>query len=347
MTSGIELIKKLSLAFGPSGCEGEVERLIRAELADTPTELFTDRMGNLTAHLPGPAGATRVMLSAHMDEVGFMITEIEEKGFLRFATLGGIDPRVLVGRAVTLGDENKRVAGVISCKGIHFQNADERKKLPELKDMYIDIGVGTRAEAEQFVALGDFGTFDTPFLPFGKDHAYLSAKALDDRVGCAILIEVLRAVADKHLPLDLWFAFTVREELGISGATVTANRVAPDIAMIIETTAMADLPDIPKSRRVADMGAGGVLSLLDRATIYDRGLVDLALATANANGIPVQVKRFVSGGNDAKHIQQAGTGVRCLALSAPTRYLHAPVSVAKYSDITAMISLLEAMLTVL
>lgn len=347
MTRGIELIEKLSLAFGPSGCEGEVEKIVREELEGLPLTLQTDRMGNLTVHLEGPEGAPRVMLCAHMDEVGFMITEIEEKGFLRFETLGGIDVSVLVGRAVNVGDENKRVAGVISCKGIHFQNAEERKKRPELKDMYIDIGVGSREEAEALVSPGDFGTFDTPFMPFGKDLAFLSGKALDDRVGCAVLIEVLRAVWDKHLPLDLWFCFTVREELGISGATVTANRIKPDIGIVLETTAMADLPDVPAARRVADVGAGGVLSLIDRATIYDRALIDLALSIGKSKGIPVQVKRFVSGGNDAGAIQRTGVGVRCLALSAPTRYLHAPVSVTKHSDVTAIIELLSALLAAL
>ncbi len=344
MSDFIALIEKLSLAFGPSGCEGEVEKLIRAELEGLPVELSADRMGNLTAHVPGPVGAPRVMLSAHMDEVGFMITEIEENGFLRFATLGGIDPLVLCGRAVTLGDEQKRVAGVISAKGIHFQDAEERKNTPTLKDMYIDIGVSSREEAECYVALGDFGTFETPFLPFGKDKAYLSGKALDDRVGCAVLIEVLRAVCDQHLPLDLWFTFTVREELGISGATVVANRIAPDIAVVVEATAMADLSNVDASRRVADMGGGGVLSLIDRGTIYDRALVELALNTAKEKGIPVQVKRYVSGGNDAAHIQRSGKGVRCLALSLPTRYLHAPVSVAKVSDAEAMVALLGALL---
>ena len=344
MRKGIELIERLSLAFGPSGCEGEVAALICEELAGLPVELTYDRMGNLTAHLPGPVGAPRVLLSAHMDEVGFMITEIEKKGFLRFSTLGGIDPRVMVGRPVTLGDESKRVCGVISCKGIHFQNAEERGKTPELKDMYIDIGVGDKDAVERFVSLGDFGTFDTKFLPLGKDGEFISGKALDDRVGCAVLIEVLRAVASEALPLDLYFAFTVREELGISGATVVANRVAPDIAFVIETTAMADLPDVPAARRVADMGKGGVLSLLDRATIYDRALIDLALEVGAREGIPVQVKRFVSGGNDAKHVQRSGKGVRCLALSAPTRYLHAPVSVASRRDIESMIALLHALL---
>ncbi len=344
MSSGVNLIERLSLAFGPSGCEGEVEAIIREELADLPVALQRDRMGNLTAHLEGEAGSPRVLLSAHMDEVGFMITEIEKKGFLRFQTLGGIDPAVLVGRAVTVGDERRRVAGVISCKGIHFQTAEERKKLPELKDMYIDIGALSREEAEKLVSLGDFGTFDTPFLPFGKDLAFLSGKALDDRVGCAVLIEVLRAVWDKHLPLDLWFAFTVREELGISGAAVTANRIRPDIGIVLEATAMADLPDVAAARRVADMGSGGVLSLLDRSTIYDRALIEHSLAVGKECGIPVQVKRFVSGGNDAGVIQRSGVGVRCLAISAPTRYLHAPVSVTKYSDVTAIIALLTALL---
>ena len=344
MREGIELIKALSEAFGPTGCEGEVLALIKEEIGDLPVELYTDRMGNLTARLPGPEGAPRVLLSAHMDEVGFMITEIEKKGFLRFANLGGIDPRVMVGRPVVLGDEHKRVNGVIAAKGIHFQSAEERAKMPELKDMYIDIGVADKESAEAFVSPGDFGTFDTAFYTLGAEGEYLSGKALDDRLGCAVLIELLRRVAAARLPLDLWFAFTVREEIGLSGATVVANRVAPDVAFILEATAMADLPDVPAARRVADMGCGGVLSLLDRATIYDRGLIDMALAVGAEKGIPVQVKRFVSGGNDAKNVQRTGTGVRCMALSAPTRYLHAPVTVAKQGDVEAMIALLEAML---
>ena len=344
MSSMKSLIEKLSLAFGPSGCEGEVAGLIRQELEGLPVELISDRMGNLIAHLKGPEGAPRVMLSAHMDEVGFMITEIEKEGFLRFSTLGGIDPRVLVGRAVQVGNEDKRALGVVSAKGIHFQTAEERKKLPKIEDMYIDLGVLDREEAETLVALGDFGTFDTRFVEFGKDGAYFSGKALDDRVGCAILLEVLRAAVAKRLALDLYFAFTVREELGISGATVVANRIAPDIAVVLETTAIADLPNVDASRRVANVGEGGVLSLLDRGTIYDRDLIDKALETAKERGIPVQVKRYVSGGNDAKNIQRTGVGVQCLAFSLPTRYLHAPVSVGKYSDVEAMVELLSAML---
>ncbi len=344
MKAGIELLKKLSECFGPSSCEGEVEAAIREELAGLPVALHTDRMGNLTAHLPGPAGVPRIMLSAHMDEVGFMITEIDDDGYLRFDNLGGYDSRVICGRGVLLGDEKKRVPGVIAAKGIHLQSADERKKAPTNENFYIDIGAKDRAEAEAVLALGDFGVFDTAFAVFGAENAFMHGKALDDRLGCALLIEVLRLVADKHLPLDLWFCFTVREELGRSGARVTAERIKPDAAIVLECTAMADLPEVAASKRVAKMGEGGVISLLDRSTIYDRALCDFALETAKSNAIPVQIKRYVSGGNDAAHIQKSGIGVRCLALSAPTRYLHAPVSVGSIKDYMSMQSLVVAML---
>ena len=163
-------------------------------------------------------------------------------------------------------------------------------------------------------------------------------------MGCALLIEALREIEKDPPSLDLWFCFTVREEIGKSGALVTANRVKPDAAIILETTAIADRPDVDARKRVATVGKGGVLSLADRSTIYDRAMIDFALDTAKKGNIPVQVKRYVSGGNDAAHVQKSGIGARCLALSAPTRYLHAPVSVAAVRDYEAMRELLLAML---
>ncbi len=339
------LLKRLSVAFGPSGCEGEVASMIREELKGLPIDLQTDRVGNLTAHVAGKKNAPRVMLSAHMDEVGVMITDIEENGFLRFGTVGGIDASVMVGRAVRLLGKSGLVYGVICAKGIHFQSAEERERIPLFDEMYIDIGVDNAEEAKKYIARGDYGVFDTDFLPLGRNGAYLSGKAIDDRVGCAILIALLhRVAAQAPLAVDLYCTFTVREEIGISGATNAANRIAPHFAVVLEATAMADLPHVPPARRVADMGKGGVLSIADRATIYDRDLVRLALSVAEKKDIPVQVKRFVSGGNDAGGIQRSGVGVRCLALSAPTRYLHAPVSVVCESDIEAMLALLLALL---
>lgn len=344
MNKGLSLLQKLSLCFGPTSMEDAVEQAIREELADTKAELFTDRMGNLTAHLAGPQGAPRVMLSAHMDEVGFMITEIDADGFLHFDRVGGFDTRVVCGRFVTIQHEGKYLSGVIAAKGIHLQDADERKKTPEFEKMYIDIGADSREEAEALVSLGDLGTFSTPFATFGKDNACIRGKALDDRLGCALLIEVLREIEKNPPALDLWFCFTVREEIGKSGALVTANRVKPDAAIILETTAIADNPEVDEAKRVANVGKGGVLSLIDRSTIYDRDMINFALDTAKKGDIPVQVKRYVSGGNDAAHIQKSGIGVRCMALSAPTRYLHAPVSVAAVRDYEAMRDLVLAML---
>ena len=277
MNKGIALLQKLSLCFGPTSGEDAVEHAIREELAGMKAEFFTDRMGNLTAHLAGPEGAPRVMLSAHMDEVGFMITEIDADGFLRFDRVGGFDTRVVCGRFVTIQHEGKYVPGVIAAKGIHLQDADERRKTPEFEKMYIDIGADTREEAEALVSLGDLGAFSTPFATFGKDNAYVRGKALDDRLGCALLIEVLREIEKDPPALDLWFCFTVREEIGKSGALVTANRVKPDAAIILETTAIADRPDVDESKRVANVGKGGVLSLIDRSTIYDRDMIDFAL----------------------------------------------------------------------
>ena len=344
MRYGVELLEKLALCFGPTSCEGEVVAAIREELPEG-VEIDVDRMGNLTAHVAGPEGAPRVMLCAHTDEVGFMITHIEKEGYLRFDTLGGIVPAVLCGRAVLLGDEKKRVRGTVGAKGIHQQTAKERRSFPKDSELYIDVGTKSREETEALLEIGDFGTFDTPFMRFGKDGAYVKCKALDDRLGCAVLIEVLRAVKDRHLPLDLWFCFTVREEIGRSGAGVVSGRLAPDFAIILETTAIADVADVDPARRVATVGEGGVLSLMDRGTIYDRDMIHAALEAGRTHGIPVQVKRYVSGGNDAARVQRSGVGVRCMALSAPTRYLHAPVSVASVKDFESMIGLLIAMLT--
>lgn len=345
MREGIELIGRLCEAFGPTSCEEEVARLIKEELSDTKGELISDRMGNLMLHFKGPEGAPRVMLSAHMDEVGFMITEIDEDGFLRFDNLGGIDTRVLCGRFVKIGDEQKRVSGVIAAKGIHLQDREERARVPRADELYIDIGAKDREDAKTRVSLGDFGVFDTTFATFGKDDGFMRGKALDDRLGCALLVELARKVETLSLPLDLWLCFTVREEIGKSGALVSANRIRPDIAIVLETTAIADLPDVGEEKQVAFVGKGGVLSLADRSTIYDRELVDFALATAKKHEIPVQIKRYVSGGNDAAHIQRSTGGVRCLALSAATRYLHAPVSVAAVRDYEAMRSLVLCMLS--
>ena len=346
--SRTELLKRLSQAFGPTGCEGNVGDVICRE-AEKYCDLYaTDRMGNFVFKLSPKvhtAHTKKIMFSAHMDEVGMMITEIDGDGYLRFTNLGGIDPRVLCGRNVVIGDENKRINGVIASKAIHHQSADERKKATKISDMYIDIGATSKEEAEKYVEIGDFATFDSDFVLFGKDERLVKSKAIDDRMGCAVLLEVMKALSSgsSRNNNELYFCFTVREEVGLSGAQTVAQVIEPDYAIVVETTAIADIEGVSKNLRVADVGAGGVISVMDRSTIYSPKLVSYLLELAELKGIKAQVKRYVSGGNDAGHIHKSGKGVKAVAVSAPTRYLHSPANVASLDDFDSMIDLLTAL----
>ncbi len=347
MTENLELLRSLCLAFGPSGCEDNVREKILEEGKKYCSDYTVDNMGNLVFRICPEKGNKKLMISAHMDEVGFMIHSITDEGYLKFSTLGGIDERVLCGRCVTVGNEKRQVSGVIASKAIHHQSAEERKKTTPVGEMLIDIGATSAEEAGKLVEIGDFGTFDSEFYLFGDEKAPLiKSKALDDRLGCAVMLLIMKKIALGELvpSMELDFCFTVREELGLSGAQVVAQKLTPDYAIVLETTAIADIADTPQALRVADVGSGGVISLLDRSTIYDSNFVRFALDVAETNKIPAQVKRFVSGGNDAGHIHKSGKGVKCLALSAPTRYLHSPACVAAVSDYEAIVAHVESML---
>ena len=341
--SSYELIEALSSAFGPSGCEEAVENLICEQIEALGLVPSRDKVGNVFVRLgTGDSNRKKLMVSAHMDEVGFMVTEITDKGYLKFSTVGGISTDVIPGKHVVVGDEENQICGIIASKAIHHKERDERLKPDKLDKLVIDIGAKDKEEAQKFADIGTYATFAPNFSRFGKDGKMLHSKALDDRFGCALILELAKKLkeVEDSLTLDVYLCFTVREEIGISGATVAANVIRPDYAVVLETTAVADIADVPESSRVAMLGKGGALSLMDRSTIYDRELIDLALMVAKENNINVQVKKFVSGGNDAGHIHKSGTGVRALALSAPTRYLHSPNCVASYDDYESMLELL-------
>ena len=342
--TSIELIRTLALAFGPSGCEDEVGKLIYERVSPLADSVYTDRMGNVIAKMTFGNGGTRLMISSHMDEVGFMITEICEDGYLRFDTVGGIDGSVLAGRRVTLGDEINRVHGIIASKAIHHKSKEDRKKKLSADKLYMDIGASSREEAEKYVSVGSFGVFDSEFVLFGTDDKMVKSKALDDRMGCAAMIEAMTSLKNDRPSVDLevYFCFTVREEIGLSGASTAANSIAPHFALVLETTAIGDIADTAPASRVADVGKGGALSLMDRSTIYDREFVQYLLDTAKKENISAQVKRYVSGGNDAGNIHKTGVGVRAAALSVPTRYLHSPACVASLDDYTSLRNLCEA-----
>ena len=349
--SGIELIKKLCEIYGPTGFEYKVAEFIK-EQTEGLCEYLPDRMGNLVCLVKGSGEGynaedpTKIMISAHMDEVGFIISSIEESGNVKFILDGGIDPKVLAGRSVVLFNETNIIKGVIDSKAIHSLSPEERKEALTPDKLYINVGATNAEQVTALVDVGDFGTFDSDFVLFGENDGMMKSKAIDDRLGCAAMIEIMRQIKEenKQLPYDLYFAFTVREEIGNSGAQTVAQTVRPDFAVVLETTAIADIAGVPKNSRVGDVGEGGVISLMDRSTIYDRDFVDLALDTAKKNNIKAQVKRYVSGGNDAGHIHKSGSGVKALAISAPTRYLHSACCVASCDDYNAIRDLLMAIL---
>ncbi len=341
-------IERLCACFGPSGCEGEVAELIRKEIEDVCPSPKFDKMGNLIAVMRfGDVSAEkrrRIMVSAHMDEVGVMITEIKSGGYLGFDTVGGISGSVMAGRRVKVLGKDGALCGVIASKAIHHKDKKERQKTASADKLYINIGARDAEHAAELVRVGDFAVFDSEFYFFGDDM--VKGRALDDRMGCVSMIDTMRALARAPIEedVDVCFCFTVREEIGLSGAKIAAYELRPDAAIVLETTAVADIADTEPSARVADVGEGVVISVMDRSTVYDRELVELALQTAREHGIKAQVKRYVSGGNDAGHIHKTAEGIRTVAMSVPTRYLHSPACVASMKDLRAQRELCEQMI---
>ncbi len=320
---------------GTSGDEGAVREYIKSHIS--ADEVTTDNLGNLLVFKKGrKTPKNRIMFAAHMDEVGFMATDITEDGFLRFGAVGGVDPRVVLGRALRFGNGT---LGVVGTKAVHQQSADERRKAPDFPDMLIDIGASSRAEAEKLVKRGDCAVFDSDAFVFGD--GFIKSKAIDDRAGCLIMMDMINGDPE----FDAWYAFTVQEEIGTRGARTAAFTVAPDIAVVLETTTACDIAGSSGDKRVCELGRGCVVSFMDRATIYDRGLYQLARETADKLGIPNQTKTLIAGGNDSGAIHVSRGGVRTCALSVPTRYLHSPSCVAKLSDIEATAKLANAVLS--
>jgi len=335
-----ENIAKLCALDGISGREQEVSAEIMRQASSTADEVKLDNLGNVIAFKKGKkTPAHKIALAAHMDEVGFIVTGITEEGCLRFAAVGGVDPKVVLGRRVRVGD--KKVWGVIGTKALHQLTEEERKTVPELKKLLIDIGAKDKADAEQFVRLGDSVTFSGDFREYGD--GFVCAKALDDRAGCAILLDLLQ----RDLDYDTYFIFTVQEEIGTRGARAAGYSVDPDIALIVETTASGDVAGVKGEKRVSVIGGGAVVTYMDNGAIYDKALYDLAFQTAGEKGIPCQTKTAISGGNDAGAFQVSHGGTRTCALSVPCRYLHSPADAAKREDIAAVRDLAAALLPAL
>ena len=328
----IELLKKLCAIDGVSSYEDQVRDFIRTEAAPYADSIRTDALGSLIVFKKGEKSTgNKLLLAAHMDEVGIMITNIQDSGFLKFDFVGGVDRRVAIGKPVVIGPN--RIRGIIGLKAIHMTTKEERKTAPKTETLYIDIGAKDKEEAEQMVSLGDVGSFVSTPEEFG--NGLFKAKAIDDRVGCAIMLELLK----EPLPMDVTFAFTAQEEVGTRGAFGAAFSVTPEVALVLETTTAADLPDVDEHCRVCAPGKGPVISYMDGGTIYDRKLFEGLRDLAEENHIPWQTKEYIAGGNDARTIQRTKTGVRVAAMSAAVRYLHAPASVGSVADFDHMLQL--------
>lgn len=321
----IETLKALCALPGVSSHEEAVRAYIRDAVTPYADSIRVDTMGNLIVEKHGlTPGAKKLMVAAHMDEVGLMIHTITEDGYLKFGTVGGIDRRVLIGKSVLVGE--RRLPGVIGLKAYHLTSAEEEKTVPKLKDFYIDLGAKDREEAASLVSPGDVAVFDSDSLEFG--NGFLKAKAIDDRIGCAVMVELLK----ETLPMDCTFVFTVQEEVGTRGAFGAAFSVTPDIALVLEGTTAADLPDMPDRKKVCVPGKGPVVPYMDGGTVYDRALFELLRELAAQSHIPWQTKEFLSGGTDASAIQRTKEGIRVAGISAAVRYLHTPSSVASVED---------------
>ena len=327
------LLKTLCNLDGVSGDEFAVRDAIEALVAPFADEIRKDRMGNLAVLRRGASNEKTRMVCAHMDEVGFIVTHIDDKGYLAISNVGGIDLRVAQGKQLRVNAKSGKVYGITGVTPVHLAGEDERKSVP--KQMYLDIGAASKEEAEALVSVGDFVSFVTEAADFGE--GMFKAKAIDDRLGCAVLVELLR----QNVPCayDTWFVFSTREEIGGTGAKAMSFALAPDEAIVLEGTTAADVAGVSGEKRVCCAGKGAVVSYMDKSTIYDPAIFAQLKSLADENGIAWQTKMIVAGGTDAGSITVSRAGVPCGGISAPVRYLHAPVSVVSWADCEAVCAL--------
>ena len=322
----VDLLEKLTQVNGVSGDEGEVRDILKNELSPWVDKIHIDRMGNLIAYKKSSKpNAGKIMLAAHMDEVGFIITRIGDDGMLKFKTIGSIDPRVLVSKRVKVG--KSACPGVLGIKAIHLQEKEERDKAVELKNMYIDIGANSKEEA-----------FDSSWVLMGENK--VKTKALDDRVGCTVLAEALKEKYDA----DVYACFTVQEEVGLRGAGVAAYEVQPDLALVIEGTTCSNVPGVEEYMYSTIMGDGPAISIIDHTTYGNKEIVDKLINTAKEENITYQIKKSNSGGNDAGRIHITGEGIKTAVISVPCRYIHSPSSIMDFDDLKNTVKLVREFL---
>ena len=325
-----ELIKKLTDVTGPSGYEQNVRELVRAEIEGLADEVRVDMLGNLIARKGAKQdGGLRIMLSAHMDEIGLIVTHIDDNGFARFSSIGGVAPVHCVGG---------RVAFLNGTRGLIYMDRPEQPdRMPSLENLYIDTGAADKASSA--VKVGDMAVFERPFLDLGKR---VVAKAMDDRVAVAVLVETLRALQGKDSPHELVFVFSTQEEVGLRGATTAAYGVDPDLGVAVDVTRTGDVPKGVKME--VALGKGPAVKVRDSGMISDPRVVRWMADGAEQAGIPYQMEVLEAGTTDARAIQLTRAGVPSGCLSIPTRYIHSPSEMVDMEDVDNSVRLLVALL---
>jgi len=335
----IELLRRLSNAFGPPGAEEEPREILRAELEDVAEEVRVDQLGNIFFHHKGEEGSPTVMLAAHTDEVAFLTTYIEEKGFLRFHTLGGIPAGIMPGQRVVFRGRKGPLRGIVGTKPPHIMTEEERKKPASMEDLFMDVGAESREAAEdKGCHIGRTGVFDVEFAELGD--GYVRGKAFDDRAGCTVMAHVFKALRGSNI--NLVAVGTVQEEVGLRGARTAAWQAEPDYALALEGTFAADVPGSRPHQMSAMLRAGPVVTIADRSVITHPKVLKTLIEAAEEEGIPYQFKKIPSGGTDAGAIHLTKAGVPSGTLATPCRYIHGPAAIAHIGDIENTVRLVEA-----
>ena len=333
----IELLKETTQVPGAPGYEHKIRSFIKEKVADYTDEMYTDPMGNLITVKKG-SGDQKLMIAAHMDEISFIVSHIDEDGFIKFQPLGGFDAKTLTAQRVIIhGKED--IMGVMGCKPIHIMTAEERSKPPKIEDYYIDTGYKAE-ELKKYISIGSPITRERSFIEMGDT---VNSKSIDNRISVYILMEALKELKDTELPLDVYGVFTVQEEVGLRGATAATMGIDPDFAINLDVTLACDVPGSASHERITDLGKGTAIKILDGRTICDYRMVEYMKEIAGAKNIKYQMEILPKGGTDTASMQQFAKGGSIAGgISIPCRYLHQVIEMVNKEDVRASIDLLKA-----
>jgi endoglucanase len=335
----VDILENLSNAHGVTGRENQVRKLMKIYLKPFVDEIKEDKLGNLIAFKKGPENSPTLMIAAHMDEIGLMVKNIKKKGFLQFTKIGGMDDRILLAQKVIVHTNNGPLIGVIGSKPVHIQKEDERKKVIEADKLFIDVGAKNKEEAEKMgIQVGDVVSFDTKYERISSN--VVLGKAFDDRIGCAMLVEIVKRL--QKIDCNLYIVGTIQEEVGLRGATIAAFHIQPDVGIALDASVAGDMPGVNEGDAPAKMGAGPVVTVADAGLIAHPKVLKLILDSAKLKKISCQMETGIRGATDAARIALSREGVPCGVISVPARYIHSPAAILNLNDAEEAIDLVLA-----